>query len=80
MTADEEFTYISIPSINTEEAIRWNCTIFQSLVDHHNNFFELDIRERMRLYDDNMGRIVDRIQVEATESTLRIFYGEDRNN
>ena len=80
MTVDKEFMYSSIPSINTEEAIRWNCTIFQSLVDHHNNFFQLDIREQIRLYDDNMRRILDRIQVEATETTLRPFYGEDRNN
>ena len=80
MTPEEEFTIVCIPRINQEEAMRWNFIIFQSLEENHHNFFGLDIQERMRLYEDNMKRILDRIQIETIETSLCNFYGEDRNN
>ena len=36
--------------------------------------------ERIRLYEENMQLILGSIQAEATESALRLFYGDDQNN
>ena len=51
MTEDEEFTYVGVPSINAEEAFKWNFQIHQSLETNH-NYFLLDIGERMWLYGE----------------------------
>ena len=53
MTEDQEFTYVGVPSTNAEEAFRWNFEVIQSL-ETLLNYFQLDIGERMRLYDKNM--------------------------
>ena len=79
MTEDQEFPYVGVPSIDVEETFRWNFEVIQ-LLETHLNYFDLDIGERMHLYEENMCRIMDRIQVDAIETTLRLFYGEDRNN
>ena len=79
MTEDQEFTYVGVQSIVAEEAFRWNFEVIQ-LLETHFNYFDLDIGEWMPLYEENICRIFDRIQVDAIATTLRLFYGEDRNS
>ena len=76
MTQPQECLYVWIPSIKLEESLRWNFEVFRSL-ENHIDYFGFTVSVRMALFEENIRRIINSIQMVAIGNALQLFYGMD---
>ena len=77
MTEPQECLYVWIPSIKLEESLQWNFEVFRSL-ETHIDYFGFTVR--MALFEENIRRLIDSIQMVAIGNALQLFYGTDTKN